>query len=64
MIVLAQLVLILAQLAITFSVICIESSSQSKIARITNAFLFYLSPLFLSRKIIAQILVKNALSLF
>ncbi len=57
-----QLVLILAQLVI--SVICIDSFSQSKIARITNAFLFYLSPLFLSVKIIAQILVKNALSLF
>ncbi|EMH00927.1 hypothetical protein HMPREF1402_00087 [Helicobacter pylori GAM121Aii] len=36
--------MILAQLAITFSVICIDSFSQSKIARITNAF--YL-PLFL-----------------
>ncbi|EMJ40299.1 hypothetical protein HMPREF1433_00864, partial [Helicobacter pylori GAMchJs117Ai] len=43
----AQLVFILAQLAITFSVICIDSFSQSKIARITNAF--YL-PLFLVGK--------------
>ncbi|RKV39300.1 hypothetical protein DD763_08085 [Helicobacter pylori] len=52
-----QLVLILAQLVI--SVIFIDSFSQSKIARITNAFLFYLPPFFLSRKIIAQIFVKN-----
>ncbi|EJC56635.1 hypothetical protein HPHPP2B_1312 [Helicobacter pylori Hp P-2b] len=36
--------MILAQLVI--SVIYIESFSQSKIARITNAFLFYLPPPF------------------
>ncbi|EMG90861.1 hypothetical protein HMPREF1403_00675 [Helicobacter pylori GAM201Ai] len=41
-----QLVFILAQLVITFSVICIDSFSQSKIARITTPFI---SPLFLSR---------------
>ncbi|EMJ44725.1 hypothetical protein HMPREF1434_00279 [Helicobacter pylori GAMchJs124i] len=48
-----QLVFILAQLVIIFSVIFIDSFSQSKIVHITTP------PFFLSRKIIAQILVKN-----
>ncbi|OOC20727.1 hypothetical protein BZK28_05930 [Helicobacter pylori] len=43
---------------LVISVICIESFSQSKIAPISTPFI---SPFFLLREIIAQILVKNDL---